>query len=153
MVGRKYTTFYLPLLKLACILLKTDTGEGLPPSIFFYEKFIFFFFFFCYFLSLIYTVVSDLDLDFERALKTLELLYFHPRTQALRKLSETTDDMKLDFSSDTNSSSESIYSPSEENSDNLMFYLWQIIENKITKSIVDVTFKDAAEMFKDDIKH
>ena len=61
--------------------------------------------------------------------------------------------MKLDFSSDTNSSSESTYSPSEENSDNLMFYLWQIIENKITKSIVDVTFKDAAEMFKDDIKH
>ena len=34
-----------------------------------------------------------------------------------------------------------------------MFYLWQIIENKITKSKVDVTFKDAAEMFKDDIKH
>ena len=152
MVGRKYTTFYLPLLKLACILLKTDTGEGLPPSIFFYEKFILFLFF-CYFLSLIYTVVSDLDLDFERALKILELLYFRPRTQALRKLSETTDDMKLDFSSDTNSSSESTYSPSEENSDNLMFYLWQIIENKITKSIVDVTFKDAAEMFKDDIKH
>ena len=61
--------------------------------------------------------------------------------------------MKLDFSSDTNSSSESTYRPSEENSDNVMFYLWQIIENKITKSIVDVTFKDAAEMFKDDIKH
>ena len=32
-----------------------------------------------------------------------------------------------------------------------MFYRWQIIEKKIIKSKVDVTFKDAAEMFKDDI--
>ena len=33
-----------------------------------------------------------------------------------------------------------------------MFYLWLIVEKKITKLKVDVTFKDAAEMFKDDIK-
>ena len=33
-----------------------------------------------------------------------------------------------------------------------MFYRWQIVEKKIPKSKVDVTFKDAAEMFKDDIK-
>ena len=44
------------------------------------------------------------------------------------------------------------YSSSEENSDNVTFYGWQIIEKKITKSKVDVTFKDAVEMFKDDIK-
>ena len=33
-----------------------------------------------------------------------------------------------------------------------MFYFWQIVEKTITKSEVDVTFKDAAEMFKDNIK-
>ena len=33
-----------------------------------------------------------------------------------------------------------------------MFYLWQIVEKNITKSRVDVTFKDAVEMFKDDMK-
>ena len=33
-----------------------------------------------------------------------------------------------------------------------MSYLWQIVEKKITRSKVDVTFKDAAKMFNDDIK-
>lgn len=34
-----------------------------------------------------------------------------------------------------------------------MFHRWQILEKKITEgSTVDVTFKDAAEMFRDDIK-
>ena len=33
-----------------------------------------------------------------------------------------------------------------------MFYLWQIVEKNITKSRVDVAFKDAVEMFKDDMK-
>ena len=33
-----------------------------------------------------------------------------------------------------------------------MFYLWLIVEKKVTKSKVDVMFKGAAEMFKDDIK-
>ena len=33
-----------------------------------------------------------------------------------------------------------------------MFYFWLIVEKKVTKSKVDVTFKGAAEMFKDDIK-
>ena len=44
------------------------------------------------------------------------------------------------------------YSSSEENSDNVTFCRWQIVEEKITKSKVDVMFRDAAEMFKDDIK-
>ena len=56
------------------------------------------------------------------------------------------------YSSDADSSSENTYSSSEENSDNVTFYGWQIIEKKITKSKVDVTFKDAVEMFKDDIR-
>ena len=41
---------------------------------------------------------------------------------------------------------------SEENSDNVTFDRWQIVKKKITNSKVDVTFKGAAEMFKDDIK-
>ena len=53
--------------------------------------------------------------------------------------------MKLDSSSDTDSSSEDTYSSCEENSDNVTFYRWQIVEKKITKSKVDVTFKEAAE--------
>ena len=61
--------------------------------------------------------------------------------------------MKLDPSSDTDSSNENTYSSSEENSDNVTFYGWHIVEKKITKSKVDVTFKDAVEMFKDDIKY
>ena len=58
--------------------------------------------------------------------------------------------MKSDFSSDTDSSSENTYIFSEENSDNVTIYDWQIVEKKMSK--VDVTFKDAVEMFKDDIK-
>ena len=109
-------------------------------------------FYFCYFISRRYTIISDLDYDFERALKLQELLFFHPRTQALSKSSETIDDMKSDSSSDTDSSSENTYSSPEENSDNVTFYRWQIVEKKITKSKVDVMFKDAVEMLKDDIK-
>ena len=60
--------------------------------------------------------------------------------------------MKLDSSSDTDSSSENTCSFSEENSDNVTFYRWQIVEKKVTKSKVDVTFKGTAEMFPDDIK-
>ena len=33
-----------------------------------------------------------------------------------------------------------------------MFYPCLIVEKKVTKSKVDVTLKDEAEMFKDDIK-
>ena len=90
-------------------------------------KFILFFFvatFFATFLNFFATIISDLDFDFEHVLKLLHLLYFHPRTQALSKLSEIVDDMKLDFSSETNSSSENTYSPSEENFDNVTFYRW-----------------------------
>ena len=60
--------------------------------------------------------------------------------------------MKSDSSSDTDSSSKNTHRSSEENSDNATFYGWQMVEKKITKSIVDVTFKDAVEMFKDNIK-
>ena len=60
--------------------------------------------------------------------------------------------MESDTSPDTDSISENTYSFSEENSDNVTFYRWQIVEKKITKSNVDFTFKDAAEMFKDNIK-
>ena len=59
--------------------------------------------------------------------------------------------MKLD-SSDTDNSSKNTYSSSEENFNNVTFYRWQIVEKKITKSKVDVTLKDAAEVFTDDIK-
>ena len=55
-------------------------------------------------------------------------------------------------SSETDSSSENTYNSSEENPDNVTVYRWQIVEKKITKSKVDVKFKDAVEMFKDDIK-
>ena len=54
--------------------------------------------------------------------------------------------MKLDSSSDTDSSSENTYCSSEED------YLWQRVEKKITKCKVNVTFKGPAEMVKDDIK-
>ena len=53
--------------------------------------------------------------------------------------SEAIDDMKLVCSSDTDSSSENdssgenSYGSSEENSDNVTFYRWQIVEKKITK--------------------
>ena len=44
--------------------------------------------------------------------------------------------MKLDSSSDTDSSSGNTYSSSEENSNNVTFYLWQIVAKKLTKSKV-----------------
>ena len=53
MVGRVYTTFYLPLLKIASILLKNE----------------------------VYAIL-DIDFDFKRVLKPQQLLYFHPKTQA-----------------------------------------------------------------------
>ena len=70
---------------------------------------------------------------------------------SLFKSSETINDVKFD-SSDTDSSSANICSSSQENSDNVTFDRWQIVKKKITNSKVDVTFKGAAEMFKDDIK-
>ena len=57
-----------------------------------------------------------------------------------------------DSSRETDSSSENTCSFSEESSDNVNFYRWQIVEKKIKKSKVDVKFKDAVEIFKDDIK-
>ena len=77
---------------------------------------------------------------------------------SLCKSSETIDNMKLDCSSDTDSrsetdsSSESACSSSEECSEYVTVRRWQIVEKKITKSNVDAKFKDAIEMFKDDIK-
>ena len=121
----------------------TGSSTRCPPSIFF---------FFCYFFPRRCTIILDLDYDFERFLKLQQLLFFHPRTQALSKSSGTIDDMKSDSSSDIDSSSENTYSSSGENSDNVTFYRWQIVGKKINKSKVDVTFKDAAEMFTDDIK-
>ena len=71
------------------------------------------------------------------------------------KSSETIDDMKVDCSSNTDSRNENDSSSenisSEENS-NVMLYGWKIVEEKITKSKVDGTFKEAVEMFKDGIK-
>ena len=61
--------------------------------------------------------------------------------------------MKSDSSSDTDSSSENTYSSSEENSDNVTFYGWQIIEKKITASKVDVTFKTQSKCLKMISKH
>ena len=81
--------------------------EGFRPSTFFYKKFILLCF--CYFLFRRCTIISDLDFDFERVLIFRQLLYFHPRTQALCKSSETIDDLKLDSSSDTDSNSENTF--------------------------------------------
>ena len=75
---------------------------------------------------------SRLDFDFKHVLKLQQLLYFHSRTQTLYKSSGTIDDMKLDSSSDTDSSSKNTYSSFEENSDNATFYRLQIVK-KITK--------------------
>ena len=98
-VGRGYTTFYLPLLKLACILLKIEiynagpSTRGRDPFLnFFLQKVRFVLFLLLFFRR--FTIISDLDFDFERVLKLQQLLYFHPRTQALCKSSETIDDMK-----------------------------------------------------------
>ena len=110
--------------------------KGSPPSMYFYKKLILFFL--CYFYFRRCAITSDLDFDFERVLKLQQLLYFHTTTQALFKSSETIDDMKFDASSDTDSSNENTYRSSEENSDNVTFYRWQIVETKV----VDVTFKE-----------
>ena len=96
--------------------------EGTPSLNFLLQKV--HFVLFLLFFPRRYTIFSDLDFDFERVLKLQQLLSFHPRTQALCKSSETIDNMKSDFSSDTNSSTENTYSSSEENSDNVTFYRW-----------------------------
>ena len=98
------------------------------------------------------TIISDLNVEFEHVLKLQQLLCFHLRSQTLSKSSETIDDIKLDCSSVTDCSSENIYSISLENSDNVTFYYWQIVEKKITKFKVDDMFEGAAEMFKNDIR-
>ena len=140
MAGTKYTTFYLSLLQLACMLLKNEvynagplTQEGIPSLNVFLQKVNF-----CYFYFRRCAITSDLDFNFERVLKLQQLLYFHTTTQELFKLSETIDDMKFDASSDTDSSNENTYRSSEENSNNVTFYRWQIVETKL----VDVTFKE-----------
>ena len=89
MVGRVYTTFYLPLLKIASILLKNEVynaglitlGKDPPPP--------FFFFFFCKKLNVFFfptifpeRAILDIDFDFKRVLKPQQLLSFHPKTQA-----------------------------------------------------------------------
>ena len=147
MVGKKYTTFYLPWLILACILLKIEVYNAVqmtlgrnPLQIFFSTKGSICSFFTTFF-SRRCTIISYLDFDFERVLKLQQLLYFYPKNQAFCKSSETTDHMKLDSSPDTDSSC-------EENSD----CRWQIVQKKITRPKVDVMFKGAAEMFKNDIK-
>ena len=138
MVGKKYTTFYLPLLKLACILLKVEvynaglSTQGRDPFPQFFSTKISFCSFFATFFPRRCTIISDLDFHFERVLKLQQLLYFQTRAQALWKSSETIDDMKLDSSFDTDSSSDNTYSFSEENSNNVTFYRWQILEKKIT---------------------
>ena len=114
MVGRKYTTFYLPLLKLACVLFKIEVYNARPltrrsdplPHFFFTKKS------FCSFFPLFFwrcTIISDLNVEFEHVLKLQQLLCFHLRSQTLSKSSETIDDIKLDCSSVTDSSSENIY--------------------------------------------
>ena len=138
MVGKKYTTFYLPLLKLACILLKVEVYNaglstlGRDPFPQFFSTKSSFCSFFATFFPRRRTIISDLDFHFERVLKLQQLLYFQTRTQALWKSSETIDDMKLDSSFDTYSSSDNTYNFSEENSNNVTFYRWQILEKKIT---------------------
>ena len=90
MVRRRHITFYLPLLKLSCILLKIEfykarpTTRGRDPFNQFLSTKILFFF--LLFFSRRSTIISDLDFDFERVLKLQQLLYFHPRTQASPKV-------------------------------------------------------------------
>ena len=151
MIGKKYTTFYLSLLILACILLKIEVYNAVqmtqgrnPLQIFFSTKSSICSFFTTFF-SRRCIIISDLDFDFERVLKLQQLLYFYPKNQVFCKSSKAIDHIKLDSSSDTDSSC-------EENSDNATFCHWAIVQKKITRSKVDVMFKDAAEMFKSDIK-
>ena len=112
MVSRKYTTFYFPLLKLACVFLKIkvykagpSTRERDPLPQFFSTKSPFCSFFATFFFRRC-TITSDLNFDFEGVLRLQQLFYFHPRTQALCKSSKTIDEMKLDSLSDTDSSSD-----------------------------------------------
>ena len=86
MVGRVCTTFYLPLLKIASILLKNEVYNADPITLgkdplhlfFFCKKFVLFFF------PTIFPerAILDIDFDFKRVLKPQQLLYFHPKTQA-----------------------------------------------------------------------
>ena len=88
MVGRVYTTFYLPLLKIASILLKNEVynaglitlGKDPPPPFFFFflQKVHSVFFFLLFFRK---RAILDLDFDFKPVLKPQQLLYFHPKTQ------------------------------------------------------------------------
>ena len=61
-----------------------------------------------------------------------------PEKCSLCKSSETIDDMKLYFPSDTDSRSvtdncsKNTRSSSEENSENVTIYRWQIVEKKVT---------------------
>ena len=93
MVGKNYTTFYLPLLKLACILLKIEIynagswTRGRDPLTQFFSTKSSFCSFFTPFFPRRCTIISDLNFDFEHVLQLQELLFFHARTQALSKSS------------------------------------------------------------------
>ena len=85
----RYTTFYLPLLKIAWILLKNEVynagpitlgKEPSPPFFFFFLQKVHFVFFFLLFFRK--RAILDLDFDFKPVLKPQQLLYFHPKTQA-----------------------------------------------------------------------
>ena len=116
---------WVPLNKEVCNTRPSTRGR--EPSLNFFSTFRSFCSFFATFFQRC-TKFSDLDFDFQSALlKLQQLLYFQPRTQALYRSSETIDDMKLDSSSDTDSSSENTYSSPEENYNDAMFYLWQIV--------------------------
>ena len=81
MVGRKYTTFYLTLLKLAFILLKIEvynagpSTQGRDPLHKLFSTKRLFCSFFATFFPRRCTIISDLDFDFERVLKLQQLLY------------------------------------------------------------------------------
>ena len=93
MVSRNYTTtFYLPLLKLACIFLKIEvynvgsmTRGGTPSSNFFQQKVYFVLLFATSFRRR--TIISDLGFDFECVLILQQLLCFtlEPRHSFCRK--------------------------------------------------------------------
>ena len=80
------------------------------PSIFFSKKFVLHFCGNFFSWRCRCTIISEFGFDFERVFKLQQLPYFYSRTQALCKSSETIDDMKLDSSSDPDSSSENRYS-------------------------------------------
>ena len=93
MVSRNYTTtFYLPLLKLACIFLKVEvynvgstTRGGTPSSNFFLQKVYFVLLFASFFRR--YTIISDLGFDLECVLILQQLLCFtlEPRHSLCKK--------------------------------------------------------------------